>query len=311
MGEWSKKIGEYGENVAEKFFSVIGWNDMHKGVSIPCMKTNGEHLNDEGNPSETHGIDNLFSYNSPLVDGHINNVLISVKYKTVKYPNSPTKLFKGFMEDLINQMECFEYSNKKDSLVAGIQCNVINDIGVLFWLNNKKDSNDDLISVISSARIDYSGDKTIYIMDNKRVAFILDVMKFIKTKAIEYDYAFYYPSTGQNINPIIRDSSGKILPVEYLNSSIIPIKLQNTANSRENCLFIAVLDNFEEDCFLRIMGLAKEISSTFASQTIIAFHDYDELNHKEMVSNAKLRFQESSYAKTVSVLNFNDPLNAF
>lgn len=27
MGEWSKKIGEYGEDVVEKFLSIIGWND--------------------------------------------------------------------------------------------------------------------------------------------------------------------------------------------------------------------------------------------------------------------------------------------
>ena len=25
MGEWSKKIGEYGENLVERFLSVIGW----------------------------------------------------------------------------------------------------------------------------------------------------------------------------------------------------------------------------------------------------------------------------------------------
>lgn len=36
MGEWSKKIGEYGENLVERFLSVIGWNDPVKGITIPC-----------------------------------------------------------------------------------------------------------------------------------------------------------------------------------------------------------------------------------------------------------------------------------
>ena len=27
MGEWSKKIGEYGEDVVEKFLSIIGWHE--------------------------------------------------------------------------------------------------------------------------------------------------------------------------------------------------------------------------------------------------------------------------------------------
>lgn len=30
MGEWSKKIGEYGEDVVEKFLSIIGWHEPLK-----------------------------------------------------------------------------------------------------------------------------------------------------------------------------------------------------------------------------------------------------------------------------------------
>ena len=43
MGEWSKKIGEYGEDVVEKFLSIIGWNNPAKGVQIECLNKNGEH----------------------------------------------------------------------------------------------------------------------------------------------------------------------------------------------------------------------------------------------------------------------------
>jgi len=310
MGEWSKKIGEYGEDVVEKFLSVIGWNDPAKGVVIPCIKNNNEHLNDKKNPCETHGIDFLYSYSNPLVDGQINNVIVSVKYKTDKYPNSPTKLFKRFMEDLIMQLECFECSEKRENLLQGRNCNSINDVGVLIWLNNQTESNDDLISVVASARIDSYANKTIYIVDNKRAAFILEIMKFIKTQNDKYDYVFYYPCTGQNINPVSRENSGKLLPVEYLNSSIIPIKLQNKDNHKEICFFIGVLDAFEEDDFTRLMGLAKDISATFASQVIIAFPDYNDLQHGEIVAIAKQKFQESEYTKTVKVVNFNNSLNA-
>ncbi len=76
MGEWSKKIGEYGENVVKTFFSVIGWNDLATGVTLSCI-SNGKHLNEKGNPKETHGIDFLFSYINPLVSGQLNNVLIN------------------------------------------------------------------------------------------------------------------------------------------------------------------------------------------------------------------------------------------
>jgi len=311
MGEWSKKIGEYGENVIEKFFSIIGWNDLVKGIEIPCINSH-IHLNENGNPKTTHGIDFLYSYINQLVSGQLNNVVISSKYKTIKYPNSPTAIFKDFMDDLITTLECFDNSVIKDSVVSGYSCSTINDVGVLFWLNSQQDSNDDLISVISSARIaDTIVNKTIYIMDNKRVGFILEVMKYIKTMSEKFDYYFYYPNTGQNINPQNRENVGKILPVEYLNSSIIPIKLVNKYNVRETCLFLATLDDFDEDDLMRLIGLSKDITTDLIGEVIIAFPDYKELDHKQTVTLAKQKFQSPDFTKAVKVVNFSNPLNVF
>jgi hypothetical protein len=311
MGEWSKKIGEYGENVTEKFFSIIGWNDLVKGIELPCLNSN-EHLNLNGNPKTTHGIDFLYSYMNQLVSGQLNNIVISSKYKTIKYPNSPTGLFKDFMDDLITTLECFDSSILKNSISDGFSCNSINDVGVLFWLNNQEESNDDLINVVSSARIsDTFMNKTIYIMDNKRVAFIIEVMKYIKTMSETFDYNFYYPNTGQNINPQSRENVGKTLPVEYLNSSIIPIKLTNKYNPKETCLFLATLDDFEEVDLIQLIGLSKDITTNLIGQVIIAFPDYHELEHNQTVTLAKQKFQSAEFTKTVKVVNFNNPLNVY
>ncbi|MBD8347673.1 hypothetical protein [Dysgonomonas sp. HGC4] len=310
MGEWSKKIGEYGEKVVERFFSIIGWNDLSSGVTLKCINSE-QHLNDKGKPKETHGIDFFYSYISPLVSGQLNNIVISSKYKTIKYPNSPTKLFKEFMDDLITTLECFECSDFKNSILVNNPCSSINDIGVLFWLNNQSDSNDDLISMVSSARIDAIANRTIYIVDNMRIAFILEVMKYIKIMEKKYDYFFYYPNTGQNINPQNRQNTGKILPVEYLNSSIIPIKLVNRDNTKETCLFIATLNNFEEDDLIRLIGLSKDITTDLIGEVIIAFPDYEELNHRQSVTIAKQKFQSSEFTKIINVVNFNNSLNVF
>lgn len=135
-------------------------------------------------------------------------------------------------------------------------------------------------------------------------------MKFIKTK-VDYTYSFYYPQTGQNMNPMNRKDTGSVLPVEFLNSSIIPIKLENRNNSKEICLFIGTIDNFEKDTFMRLMGLAKDISKNLAGEVIIGFPNYNELNHKEIVVSTKQGFQDADFTKSVSVINFNNPLNAF
>ena len=311
MGEWSKKIGEYGENVVKKFFSVIGWNSLATSVTLTCIN-NDKHLNDKGNPKETHGIDFLYSYMNPLVSGQLNNVLISSKYKTEKYPNSPTKLFKDFMEDLITTMECYNFSEIKNSTSLAYQFSTVNDVGVLFWLNNKADSNDDLISIIAPSRIlDTQSNNAIYIMDNKRVVFILEVMKFVKTKSEKFDYFFYYPNTGQNINPVNRENVGKSLPVEYLNSTILPLRLVNKDNPKEICLLLATLDNFEEADLLRLIGLAKDITTELVGQIIIAFPDYDEPNHSQIVALTKQKFQANEFTKCVSVINFLNPISVF
>jgi len=310
MGEYSKKIGEYGEDVVEKFLSVVGWSDLAKGNQINCSKQNKEHLNREGKQAHTHGIDFLYSYKNPLVDEQLNNIIVSSKFETKKYPNSTTQQFKWFITDLINTMECFDNSNLKENILQHYQYNTINDVGVLFWLNNQDDSTDDLISVISSSRFDILRDSTIYIMDNQRVGFILEIMKYIKTQT-KYSYSFYYPLTGQNINPMNRSNTGSILPVEYLNSSIIPIKLENKDNKKETCLFLATIDGFDEDTLMRLIGLAKDISTNLAGRIEIGFPDYKALNHKEIVATTKQGFQDADFTRTVSIINYINPLNAF
>ncbi len=110
-------------------------------------------MNENENPKTTHGIDFLYFYMNPLVSGQLNNILISSKYKTEKYPISLTKRYKEFMEDLITTMECYCVSEIKNSVLSSFQLSSISDVGVLFWLNDKADSSDDLISEVATARI--------------------------------------------------------------------------------------------------------------------------------------------------------------
>lgn len=106
-----------------------------------------------------------------------------------KYPNSPTKKFKWYITDLINTIQCYNCSEKKAEFVSQYNCSSHNDVGVLFWLSGSKDSADDLISNISSARIDVICNNTVYIVDNRHVAFILELIKYIKAQN-KYSYSF-------------------------------------------------------------------------------------------------------------------------
>ena len=310
MGEWSKKIGEYGESIVDKFLCVIGWKNPAKGIQIPC-RTRG-HKSTTSHQAETHGIDFFFSYKNPFVSDQLNNVIISSKFMKDKYPNSATALFKSHMSDLINTVECFDKSDfKTDILQTHKQFGATNDIGVLFWLNQttEKDANDDLISVVANAKLDIVIDRTIYIMDNKRVAFVLSLMNYVKSLT-NYDYTFFYPSIGQNINPITRSEYGSILPVEYINSSVIPFRLENK-DKKEILIFLGCIDDFTQDTFMRMLGLAKDLSKGWTSGVVIGFHDYNDLDHKNIVSITNQGFAEPEFTEKVKVINYFNLQNVF
>lgn len=310
MGEWSKKIGEYGENVVEKFLSVIGWNDVQNGIEIRCFDKRHKSTTDK--QAQTHGIDFLYSYMSPLISGQLNNIVISSKFKTEKYPRSASALFKNYMDDLINTIECFDRSEEKDIILQSHdKFSTVSDIGVLFWLNNDKNTDDDLISIVANAKIDYVADKTIYIMDNKHIAFIISLITYVNADRSNYKFDFFYPSTGQNINPISRDEYDCILPVEYINASIIPLRLENKNNSKDITIFLGCIDAFEQEALMRLMGLAKDLSKDWTGSVIIGFPDYNDLEHKNIVSRSKQGFQDTVFTQKVSVVNYFNTLNVY
>ena len=67
MGEKSKRIGEIGENIVGNFFHLLGWEGTLSGQKLPCRKPS-KHAREGSKKGkrETHGIDYLYCYRSPL-----------------------------------------------------------------------------------------------------------------------------------------------------------------------------------------------------------------------------------------------------
>ncbi|GHS95102.1 hypothetical protein FACS1894207_4220 [Bacteroidia bacterium] len=93
MGEYSKRIGEIGEEIVSEFLSLIGWNQLVRNFDIPS-------IDPEKHEKKNHGIDAYFHYQSPVISRTLENVLISVKYSNDKYPNAPVEKFKSYYRDL-------------------------------------------------------------------------------------------------------------------------------------------------------------------------------------------------------------------
>ena len=119
MGEWSKKVGEEGERVAEDFLRLVGWGSAQHGVEMPCARPEAHKRADAGR--KTHGIDYLLACKSPLGDGLGQNLVVSVKYSAEGYPPSPKGTFKAHFTDLAHTLECFRNSEVRRNATQAVK----------------------------------------------------------------------------------------------------------------------------------------------------------------------------------------------
>ncbi|MCC7303097.1 MAG: hypothetical protein IT233_10690 [Bacteroidia bacterium] len=297
MGEFSKRIGEIGEEIVVEFLALVGWHQPVRNFDIPS-------IDPVKHEKDTHGLDAYFHYKSPMISRTLENILISVKYSKDKYPNAPVEKFKSHYRDLGMAIESFKKSEMRANTInSRSDFETTFDRGVIFWLNNIDDDSVDILEKLSKleAPKDFNHDG-IYLVDNKKIEFFFKAIEFAKRKYFGKEIQFTYFSTGLN-NDNETPKNGSIMPIQYLGSNILPMRVQTDTD--KNTLILCSRENFEEEELIKLIGLAKNITANYQSNTIIAFPDYNRLQHEQLVANAKLIVEEASFTNTLSVENFN------
>ncbi len=298
MGEFSKRIGELGEDVVVNFLELIGWHQPIRNFDIPSTDP-------EKHEKKTHGIDAYIHYQSPVISRTLENILISVKYSKDKYPNAPVEKFKSHYKDLGMAIESFKKSELRAKTINNSRGDfeTVFDRGIIFWLNNVDDDSQDILQKLFKleAPKDFNHDG-IFLVDNKKIEFYYNAIEFVKHKFFNKPIQFTYFNTGLNSDNTA-PKNGTIMPVQYLASNILPIRVQTEAD--KNTLVLCSRENFEEDELIKLIGLAKNITANYQSNTIIAFPDYNLLKHGQIVDSAKLIFEDGSFTNALSVENFN------
>ena len=300
MGEWSKKVGEAGESIAAEFLRLIGWDAAQAGVELPCVRPEGHKVS--GHARRTHGIDYLHAYRSPLVDGVAQNLIISVKFSAQPYPKNPIRVFKEHFCDLAQTIECFKNSEIRRTVSQTIKgVAKTQDIGVLLWLNNDRETEGDVVGQLGRVVLpDTLNYEAIYLVDNKRARFVFDSVNYANRVANGCEVEFFYPDTGKNINPLCSVKHGRMLPVEYVNSSVLALRIADKASERRT-LVITTLEGFSEAGLKRLLGLAQQLSQDWCSKVIVAFPDFDPLHHSNTVQLAKGCFSNASFANAAEM----------
>jgi len=299
MGEYSKRIGEVGEAVVVEFLSLIGWDNPMQNDDIESIDTEFR--------KKTNGIDGYYHYINPMISNTIENVLYSVKYSTDPYPLS--KIISQFKEryyELSKAIESFKKSILKQQTIE-MHDEIENhfDRGILFWLNNSATGENDLLSRLSrvevNANVEHDG---IFLVDNKRIEFIYDSICFALLKYRDYDIEFLYFSNGLN-NDERNARNGKIMPIQYINSSIIPLRVNRGS---ETIVLLFTIEYFSKEDLMKYMGIAKNIGCNCQGATVICFPDYLESEHLPTVNIVKQIFNDNSFTANLTIANYNNPL---
>ncbi|NUM47285.1 MAG: hypothetical protein HUU38_21505 [Anaerolineales bacterium] len=298
MSEISKKRGEFGEEVVKNLLSLVGWKSLLTGRDIPCIKPMDHRISNKGR--NIHGIDFIFQYESLLFKDTQEFILISSKYND-EYSSNPVSKFKSHLRDIANALECFKKSNLKNQFSAFAKNNK-NYTGVIFWIDNGKDNTyDDVVERLADLRIEDDLEfDSIYLVDNRRAGFLFDTINF-SNHFFDGKVEFFIPNTGHNDTISTRQTSSSVLPVQYINSSILPFKI--TQETLE-ILVLNVIDGFEEDYLRRLISLSHNLTAGWANKIYILFPKFNKDLHGDIVDQIKLEFLDQSFVQKIIVGSF-------
>lgn len=304
-GENSKSSGELGENYVDDFLKLIGWNNTQSNESITCCESKKHNTNNSNNGRKTHGIDVLYSYESPMDSNTLTHAVISVKHTDNKYPTSPNSKFKEYITELAYTIECFKESKLINQNRENTTRNSEEIIGILIWLSSAEERQISLIDKLSNPVLkDDLLYERIQIIDNDRIEFITKSINVIKEKFNQYKYSFYYIETPNNLADSNKTFNGNILPIEMLNSDIQVFKLEK---EKEIILAIVIKDEFNKDSLKRILGLAHRISNHLTSNVKIFFPSFEHVKQENInaINVVKNQFKEKDFFKTVDIAGYD------
>ncbi|UKT64294.1 GapS4a family protein [Pedobacter mucosus] len=304
MGEISKRTGELGEDAAVRLLHRIGWVNGQENVSIPCNDTT-KHPG-----RESHGIDYLKLYPCPLIQQRLVHGVVSIK-ATKGYDKHPNSKFKSHLKELSDICNCYNRSDQKGEISKNfLDEGVIESesiVGILIWLSDlESDEDRDLKSETSTAQIDDLEDfqfEASYLVDLKQAEFLWQILSHADQRFTGWE--FLYIETGLNFREDIKIKSGSILPVEYINSTVIPMKYSTETGEH---IILYTGDRYDEEDLKKYVGMANKLSSSFAGTIEILFPDYKTNGNENSVRKVLDFFSDQSTSRKIRVSSYADKL---
>lgn len=297
MAEFSKTVGEHGEEAARNFFNIIGWNNLIDGKDITCRHPKNHKLPASKNGRTKHGVDLMFSYLCPFEPTTRKQFLISVKnqHSDEKEGRSRTaSKIKQDLTDLNTALKCYQYSDLRKSYMKQGRANNSEQIGLLLYLDENLATPLKRDSSISVSAFPNEGNYTHIVIDSQRFDFIEALHHYLHFAYTNHEKQYYiYNSSPDHLGSLVT-----FLPFSYLSGGSIPIAISlQKGDQTIRTLLIFSEANFSTTNLPQLLSLSLKLTQEWAD-CIILFPDYNRIKHE---ADAKRIIQEMKDISNIKI----------
>lgn len=303
MAEDQIRSGRDGEKIADEILKLIGWGSTSWNIDIDCAFPS-RHKPELKKGTPHHGIDILYSYDNPLYHNVRDIIIGSVKHSENGYPNSKISELTKHINSLAENLDCVKQSDNILQLVGSSELQT-HFKGLLFCLSSLNTEKEyDLCQHINND-INFGSNRfeEIFIVDNKRATFLVSAIKTAERYLPLSKVKFLYQNTGKNMEKSQLLLSGERLPIQLINSEIIPIVKEEHGTGKISCL-IFCNNPYNKENVSRLIWLSHKLCG-LTNEIKIYLPNYD--NNKEYEVNAvKQLFKDESFTSKISFHRFSN-----
>lgn len=309
-GETSKKYGDLGEDLSERFIKKFGWSLLTENVDFDCGDTN--HKTDKGNENKTHGIDFAYSYKDPYKN---RTQVVLVDSKALKNYASTTlgSKLSDYVEVLSGKIICSGFVPKFKE-ITGIGSDGYDVVGlIVFFIHDEMFSKKSFLEMTAKSNPSDTDQTKIFVLSNNHINLIGTMVEDLERECLEKkvdkdSFQFLYPDK-ELVNA--ERSWSSVLTLEMMFSRYIIAKVGNDTLGHKYIIYYfgsyadtaikklcSALARYQVFHFDNVEIVPLTISNAPEERTV--FNRYFGNNHLEVSGQTKRIISRTVNLKTIS-----------
>lgn len=286
----------FNHRIAKKILELIGWKQFDENHEV-------EIFNEKTNENDVHKIDFEGDFESKLKEKSGDFIMVS-SIHTLQYPD--TSKSKSEIEKYLNNTEIVFKDLKQNNRIPLKPYDNTEYFSLLFWLTTEP-------TELAKNFIYYAKDNyrrkwlneeiNYFLIDNNKANFLISSIATAKNYREDVLVKFLYPITEANQSPDKIGQRGLKLPVQYINSSVIPISKEDKSKIS---FLLFCSDPFSSDALKKLIWLTIRLTSGFGNEYLLYFSDYDEAIHSNEASQVIRSFNEELLDDKITIKRYTE-----